>query len=209
MSATPVARLDAGVDLDDTGEPVALADLAPRDRLLAVADHLFYDEGIHTVGIDRIIEQAGVAKATLYSGFGSKEGLILAYLHGRLVRRQRRTERALAEVDEPRDRILVVFDVLDRFFKEPGFRGCAFMNAVAESPPDGAVEAAADEARGWTRSLVLGLVRDAGARDPERLTGQLLQLYDGAMVAARMDRDLDAALTAKETAAAIVDAALR
>src|SRR5215813_3848804 len=104
MSATPVARLDPEVvDVDDTGEPVALADLAPHDRLLAVADRLFYDEGIHTVGIDRIIEQAGVAKATLYTGFGSKAGVMLADLHGRLVGGELRTERAVAEVDEPRD----------------------------------------------------------------------------------------------------------
>src|SRR5215510_7649264 len=125
MSATATA--DPSAPAGPAARPMPSA----RSRLLATADQLFYDEGIHTVGIDRIIEQAGVAKATLYSAFGSKEGLIVAYLHGRLVRRQRRTERALAEVDDPRARILVVFDVLDAFFKEPGFRGCAFMNAMA------------------------------------------------------------------------------
>ena len=62
----------------------AVATASARDRLLAAADELFYEEGIHTVGIDRIIEKAGVAKATLYSVFGSKEELIRAYLAARL-----------------------------------------------------------------------------------------------------------------------------
>src|SRR5712672_1675238 len=83
-----------------------------RARLLAAADELFYDEGIHVVGIDRIIEKADVAKATLYSTFGNKEGLILAYLQARLERRQARINTAIAAAKTPRDRVLAVFDVL-------------------------------------------------------------------------------------------------
>ena len=180
-----------------------------RDRLLAAADQLFYDEGIHTVGIDRVIEQAGVAKATLYSAFGNKEGLILAYLQGRLERRQERTQQALDKLDTPRERILGAFDVLDSYFREPGYHGCAFMNAIAESPRGSAVEAAADLSRAWTRSLFIDLARELGAAEPELLARQLVQLYDGAIVSSRMDRDLNAAVTARETAAAIIDAAPR
>src|ERR1700722_1936996 len=105
-----------------------------RERLLAAADELFYEEGIHTVGIDRIIEKAGVAKATLYSAFGSKDELIRAYLEGRFERRQERIARAMAPFDTPRERILAVFDSLGSYCAEPGFHGCAFMNASAESP---------------------------------------------------------------------------
>src|SRR5215813_11976491 len=95
-----------------------------RDRLLAAADELFYDEGIHVVGIDRVIEKAGVAKATLYSTFGNKEGLILAYLQARLERRQARVNAAIAKAKTPRDRVLAVFDVLASYVSEPNFHGC-------------------------------------------------------------------------------------
>jgi AcrR family transcriptional regulator len=179
-----------------------------RDRLLAAADDLFYAEGIHTVGIDRVIDRAGVAKATLYSAFGSKDGLIRAYLEARLRDRQGRINRALAEVTTPREQILAVFDVLGRVCAQPGFHGCAFMNASAESLPGSAAEEVSDESRAWTRALFVNLARDAGAPDPEQLGRQLVQLYDGAIISARMDRDSDAAATAKATAAAVVDAAI-
>ncbi len=178
-----------------------------RERLLTAADELFYEEGIHTVGIDRVIEKAGVAKATLYSIFGSKEELVVAYLHSRLERRQERVARALAAVDLPRERILAVFVVLAAYIAAPGFYGCAFINASAESRPGSAVERAADASRAWTRSVFVELAREAGAADPELLARRLVQLYDGAIVSARMDRDPEAAVTARETAAVLVDAA--
>src|SRR6516225_2910212 len=103
-----------------------------RDRLLAAADELFYKEGIHTVGIDRVLEKAGVAKASLYSTFGSKEELVHAYLQLRAERRQRRISERLARLDDPRERVLAVFDVLGDAAAEPGYRGCAFVNASAE-----------------------------------------------------------------------------
>jgi len=178
-----------------------------RERLLAAADELFYEEGIHTVGIDRVIERAGVAKATLYSSFGNKEGLIRAYLQARLEARQARITRALEGVESPRDRLLAVFDSLGRTVAEPGFHGCAFMNASAESPPGSVAEKISDTSRAWTRALFTDLAREAGARDPEQLARQLIQLYDGALVSARMDRDAGAAATAKVTAAAVIDVA--
>jgi AcrR family transcriptional regulator len=179
-----------------------------RERLLAAADELFYDEGIHVVGIDRIIEQAGVAKATLYSTFGNKEGLILAYLHARLERRQARVNAALAQATTPRERVLAVFDVLDNYINDPRFHGCADINASAETEPGSAVEAAVQTSRRWRRSLFVDLARDAGVKDPELVGRQLEMLYDGAMVAARVDGTADAAAVAKQTATALLDAAL-
>ena len=108
-----------------------------RDRLLAAANELFYEEGVHTVGIDRVIERAGVAKASLYSAFGSKDELIRAYLIARHTARQERMTRMLARYDSPRERLLGVFDVLGESFAEPGYRGCAFINASAESRVSG------------------------------------------------------------------------
>src|SRR4051795_873751 len=104
-----------------------------RDRLLAAADELFYAEGVHTVGIDRGIERAGVAKASLYSTFGNKEGLVKAYLEGRHERRRARLLEGLAQYEDPRDRLLGVFDVIADAIDRPTFRGCAFYNASAES----------------------------------------------------------------------------
>jgi AcrR family transcriptional regulator len=182
--------------------------VSPRDRLLAAADELFYGQGIHTVGIDQIIEKAGVAKATLYSAFGSKEGLVRAYLQGRLADRQTRVDRALAELDSPRERILAVFDVLGRACEDPRFHGCAFVNASAESAPGSAAVEVSDESRAWNLALFTQLAAEAGAAEPADLARRLMQLYDGAIVAARMDRDPAAAARARSTAALLVDAAV-
>src|SRR5258706_7319437 len=92
-----------------------------RERLLAAADELFYVEGVNTVGIDRVIERAGVAKASLYNTFGSKEELVRAYLMQRHGRWAERVSQQLAErYDTPRDRLLGVFDVLGGWVAEPG-----------------------------------------------------------------------------------------
>ena len=178
-----------------------------RDRLLAAADALFYDEGINTVGIDRVIEQAGVAKATLYSAFGSKDELIRAYLEARHEARKQRIARALADCETPRERMLAVFDAQSELFAAPGYRGCPFMNASAEARPGSAAEVVSQQTRTWTRSLFRDLAEQAGADDPERLAGQLVLLYDGALVGARMDQNAGAAAGAREIAATLIDAA--
>jgi AcrR family transcriptional regulator len=180
-----------------------------RDRLLAAADELFYAEGVHTVGIDRIIERAGVAKASLYSTFGSKEELVRAYLERRHELRRERLLAGLRRFDNPRDRLLGVFDVLAELIATPGFRGCAFYNASAESVAEGgAVEQASNAYRAWTRGLFTQLARDAGAVDPPALADQLVLLYDGASVGARMDKQVGAAALARTIAERLVDAAV-
>src|SRR3954466_5543589 len=145
-----------------------------RERLLAAADELFYAEGVHTVGIDRIIERAGVAKASLYSSFGSKEELVRAYLENRHEIRRNRLLAGLERFDNPRDRLLGVFDVLAEVAAAPSFRGCAFYNASAESTPGGPVEQMSAANRAWTRGLFDELARDAGAKDPAALADQLM-----------------------------------
>jgi AcrR family transcriptional regulator len=179
-----------------------------RERLLAAADELFYEEGVHIVGIDRVIERAGVAKASLYSAFGSKDELIRAYLMRRYARRRERLTEALARHDTPRERLLAVFDILGESFSDPRFHGCAFVNASAEAPPDSPIQAAAAEYRTWVRSLFEDLARTAGAPEPARLARQLLMLYDGAAISARMDRSPDAAACVRVAAAALLDGAL-
>src|SRR5580693_6176441 len=185
----------------------AAAGPSARDRLLEAANELFYDEGVHTVGIDRLIERAGVAKASLYNTFGSKDELVRAYLEGRHARVAARITRYLERYGDPRDRLLGVFEAQGELFTEEGFRGCAFVSASAESPGE-AVSRAADDYRGWVRGLLTGLAREAGAPDPERLGRQLHMIYDGASLSARMDRDPAVAVAARAAAGALLDAAL-
>jgi AcrR family transcriptional regulator len=178
-----------------------------RDRLLAAADELFYAEGVHTVGIDRIIEHAGVAKASLYSTFGSKDELVRAYLEGRHQARRERILAGLERYPTPREKVLGIFDILAEVTALPTFRGCAFYNASAESSGGPAHEVGARN-RAWTRSLFADLAREAGARDPEALAAQLMILYDGTLVGARMDREAGTGATARAMAAALLDAAI-
>jgi AcrR family transcriptional regulator len=178
-----------------------------RDRLLTAANELFYAEGVHTVGIYRVIERAGVAKASLYNTFGSKDELVKAYLEGRHALTSGRITRYLERYTDPRDRLLGVFEAQGALFADPGFRGCAFVSASAESPGEG-VSRAADEYRGWVRGLLTGLAREAGAPDPEALGRQLHMIYDGASLSARMDHDPSAAVAARSAAESLLDAAL-
>ncbi|MCW2539367.1 MAG: TetR family transcriptional regulator [Frankiales bacterium] len=179
-----------------------------RERLLDAANELFYDEGVQTVGIDRVIEQAGVAKASLYNTFGSKEQLVYAYLQSRHESTKNRITRALQNFDNPRDKLLGIFESQHKLFKQPKFHGCAFMSASAESRPGGAVEEASDEYREWMRSVFTDLAAEAGAADPQLLGRQLHLLYDGSILSARMDRDPSAALVARQAAAALLDASI-
>jgi AcrR family transcriptional regulator len=185
----------------------AAAGPSARERLLEAANELFYAEGVHTVGIDRVIERAGVAKASLYNTFGSKDELVKAYLEGRHAKTAGRITRYLERYDKPRDRLLGVFEAQGEIFAAPGFRGCAFVSASAESPGE-AVSQATSDYRGWVRGLLTGLAREAGVPEPEQLGRQLHMIYDGASLSVRMDHDQAAAAAARAAAETLLDAAL-
>jgi AcrR family transcriptional regulator len=176
------------------------ARLSARERLLAAADELFYDNGINLVGIDRVIEHAGVAKASLYDCFGSKEELIRCYLQARSERRQARIVQRMAQFQTARDKILSVFDLLGETVAQPNYRGCAFQRAGAEAGTGSMIKRACDDSRAWIRTQFTELARAAGAHDPESLGRQLVVLYDGAGTAAHVDRDLDAPRAARALA---------
>jgi len=179
-----------------------------RERLLAAASELFYAEGVHTVGIDRVIERAGVAKASLYNTFGSKDELVRAYLEAKHAQMAGRITRHVDRYDTPREKLLAVFEAQAESFAAPGFRGCAFVSASAESPGE-LVEQAATGYRNWIRSLLVDLAGQAGARSPETLGRQLHMIYDGASLSARMDHDpATAAAASRAAAATLLDAAL-
>lgn len=188
--------------------PTTTRTSSARDRLLAAADELFYAEGINSVGIDRIIDRAGVAKASLYSTFGSKDELVRAYLEARHRARVERFTRELADITDPRERVLEIYSSLGRSLESGRFRGCAFLNAAAEARTGAAVESITGEYRHWLRDLLRGLVIEAGVTDPDALTAQLVLLYDGATVGAKMDRDPTPAVTARALAGLVLDGAL-
>jgi AcrR family transcriptional regulator len=180
-----------------------------RDRLLQAANDLFYAEGVQTVGIDRIIERAGVAKASLYNHFASKEELVAAYLASRHDYTAGRITQAVEGTDDPRQKILAVFAAQARQYEQPDFHGCAFIAASTEAPSGGLVEQAADEFRAWMRNMFTDLATQVGAVDPVALGRQLHLIYDGAGLAGRMDHhDPGIGPSARDAVEALLDAAL-
>jgi AcrR family transcriptional regulator len=181
-------------------------DGSARERLLTAANDLFYAEGIHTVGIDRVIERAGVAKASLYGSFGSKEELVRAYLEKRSEARRDLIAKRIARHDSPRERILSVFDLLADTVAEPTYRGCAFSNASAEGPlENNRVRQVCIDHRAWLRGLFVALATELGLAEPKRVGGRLALLYDGAVVGASMDRNRGAVADARAMAEDLVD----
>jgi AcrR family transcriptional regulator len=176
-----------------------------KQRILQAADDLFYNEGIHTVGIDRVIARAGVAKGSLYYSFTGKDDLVHDYLVHRHGKWAERVSAGIEAHTDPRARILAVYDVLGTLFAQPDYRGCAFMNATAEAAPDSVEAQAATTFRAWVHTLFLGLATDVDAADPQQLADTLVLLYDGAVATAQMDKAPAAARTARRTAELILD----
>jgi AcrR family transcriptional regulator len=184
------------------------AELSVRERLLTAANELFYEEGVHTVGIDRVIERAGVAKASLYGTFGSKDELVRAYLERRALTRRALISQRIAQYDDPRTQVLSIFELMAEIAAEPNYRGCAFVNASAEEPRgESKIRQVCNDQRAWVRALFTQLGRDLGAANPSRLGRQLGVLYDGAMMGTAMDRDPTIANEARAMAADLLDAA--
>ena len=182
--------------------------LSARERLLAAADELFYENGINTVGIDRVIERAGVAKASLYDCFGSKDELVRSYLQARSEARQARVNERLSRYDAPEDKILSIFDLLGELASQPGFRGCAFVRAGADANSSDRVKSVCEESRAFILGKFTDLAREAGVGEPELLGKQLVLLYDGASISAHLDGNRNAVSTARTLAAQMLSAAV-
>jgi len=175
--------------------------LSPRDRLLETASGLFYGEGIHSVGVDRLVSEAGVTRATFYRHFPTKEALVEAYLRATDQRLRGNVENALKDRD-PRQALEALLELIGQRTSAPGFRGCQFINAAAEYP-DAAhpVHVAVNEHRAWFRQVATEVARDIGHPDPEQAGLFLVLLHDGALVAAELDGDPEAVRAAVKMAA--------
>ena len=181
---------------------------SPRERLLKAADELFYAEGINSVGIDRIIERADVARASLYSTFGSKDELIRGYLERRAEISKERLRAAAEAHADPREALLSVFGVQAATFARPGYQGCAFNRATAEASPGAAAYEVPRAYRRWLRDFFAGLAAAAGAPEPDLLARQFQLLYDGANLAASLDGSAGVTAASRAAAEALLDAAL-
>jgi AcrR family transcriptional regulator len=156
-----------------------------RRRVLDAASSLFYAEGIHAVGIDRVIAEAAVAKATFYAHFPSKDDLVCAYLkeQDELIRRV-----TIPGGPTHEDEILAVFDAIGEFACGPGFRGCAFINAAAEYPdPAHPVRLVVAAHRTWFHDVLRGLLTAASHPDADRTATMLVLLRDGLVIAGGLD----------------------
>ena len=183
------------------------ASASARERLLDAADRLFYAEGVHTVGIDRLITEAGVAKGSLFYNFSGKDDLVAAYLAGRDERRRARIARHQEGLVDPVERLLAVFDALQDAVSSPDYNGCPFANAYAEASPDSVEARALRTFRDWLAGTLLSLAREAGFADPEDVARRLGLLYDGAVASSQLDHRPDAARLARELAASVLDTA--
>jgi AcrR family transcriptional regulator len=180
-----------------------------RERLLTAAYELFAHQGVQAVGVDAIIERSGVARQTMYRHFGSKQDLVLAFLarreevwtYGWLAAEVRRRS------DDPRERLLTIFEVFDEWFRTPGFEGCSFINVLLEYP-DGQspLHRAAAEYLAHIREFLSSLATDAGIDDPEAFARQWHILMKGSIVSAG-EGDHEAALRARGVGALLLEQA--
>jgi AcrR family transcriptional regulator len=190
-----------------TKHPVASA----RERIVSTAGRLFYAEGVRAVGVDRVIAEAGVAKATLYAHFPSKDDLIVAVL-----RRRDETFTAAFEQSVARharrtgDRLRGFFAALKEWFESDDFRGCAFINATAELADPahpGMAEVRGHKAR--FHEQLAAVVAEAVGKPARKTAAAVALLVEGAIVMAQMTGDPSAADAARDAAAALIASARR
>jgi AcrR family transcriptional regulator len=174
---------------------------AMADRILRTADRLFYGQGIRAIGVDRVAAEAGISKRTLYNHYPSKDALIVAYLE--------RRARPLVLTDEaPAGQILAMFDGLEQAFANARFRGCPFVNAVAElGEPDHPAHPIAKAFKQERKDSLRTLTARLGCPDPDELAAQLALLLDGAIVGALVSGDAAVARTARRAAETLLNAA--
>lgn len=152
-------------------------------RVLAAAERLFYEHGIHAVGVDTIAAEAGVTKKTLYDRFGSKEQIVVEYLAGRDERWRNCSPRLAAAGEGPAARVVAVFEASRAWSELYGAKGCSMINAHAEiSDPGHPAYPVITGQKRWMLDLFTGLARDIDAAGADRLARTLVLLHEGALV---------------------------
>lgn len=175
-----------------------------RQRLLDAATGLFYSEGIHSVGVDRILEEAGVTRATMYKQFAGKEGLVLAYLQGEDERLRTLFAEAGTASADPEVLLELVIAGIEKDIRERHTRGCPFINAAAEYPDDGPVHSLIDDHREWFRATLEHLASAAGLAEPADAAASLVLLRDAALVGGYLDGQARVAPAFARTARGVI-----
>jgi AcrR family transcriptional regulator len=178
------------------------------ERILAAAGTLFYAHGIRAVGVDAIAEAAGTTKKTIYDRFGSKDGLIVAYLRRRSLRWRSLVLDFIRPLPDGRAQALAVFDATDEWMAS-WVRGCGFINAYAElgGTDHPGVAIIVDE-KTWVRDLFQHTCEAMGHPDPAFLAGQLMLLHEGSIVARTAGAQADASQVARRTAEVLLGGAV-
>lgn len=175
-----------------------------RERVLDAAEELFYGRGVQSVGMDDVRGASGVSLKRLYQLFPAKEQLVEAYLERRDVRWRGRLAESVARREDPLERIVAVFDWLEGWFAEPGFRGCAWINAYGElGATSQRVTRQVRAHKQAFRDYLGALVAEAGL--PPELTGRLFLLAEGATVTAGITGDAAPAAEARGAARLLLD----
>lgn len=180
-----------------------------RDRILDTAFRLFYARGIRAVGVDLIIAESAVAKATFYKHFRSKDDLVLAYLDrvDAIWTEQLRTA-ATAAGPDPADQLVGMFDALRTACRRDGYRGCAFINAAAETAAGTPIHDRTVTHKQSVLRWVHDLATQAGAADPDRLARSLTLLLDGGLSDGAVTGDVTTSEVAASSARLLVRAAV-
>jgi AcrR family transcriptional regulator len=172
-----------------------------RARVLTTADRLFYDEGIRVVGVDRLIAEASVTKATFYKHFGAKDTLVLEYLRVRHERAVAELEALVAGSEGGSATVTALVDALVGQLQSPRFRGSAFANAAAEfSDPTHPVRSAVAEHQEWLTDALVDLFKEAGRTMPGDAADDFLLALDGALVGAYCGDAIAASAALRRTA---------
>lgn len=188
-------------------EPAPTSEVA--ERLLTTACALFYREGIQAVGVQRLIDEAGVAKASFYTHFRSKDDLVAAYLDRNGAAWRAKVQAEVLDPDlDPRARLRRMLDVQTAWIESEQFRGCPFQKVGSElSELAATARQVTERHRHWQQRLYHDLVGAAGIRPVEPVAGALLVLFDGAAATALVDRNPAAASDARWAADRILDQA--
>lgn len=182
---------------------------SPAERLLDAASVLFVKEGIRAVGIDRILSEADVARASLYQAFGSKDALVVAYLDREDESSRTAYARQAARVQDPLDRILLAFDLAAKGVKRRSYRGCLFLNALTEFPEvRHPVHRAVGRHRDWLAGTWADALTAAGVADPGPTVARLMLLYDGGLAGSKSARSAEPVRQAREMAAELLGRAM-
>lgn len=182
-----------------------------QEKILQAASELFYSQGVRATGVDAIVKAANTTKMSLYKYFPSKDDLVVAFLRKRDEDfRSWFVGQVDGKADNPKDKLLAIFDVIGEWMDIPEFRGCAFINAAAEFPLEGnPVHQVSAEFYDKFRSYIADLARQCGSKFPESLALQLSLLIEGAIVSEQMRRHSGAAEQARQAAIMLIEGSLQ